>query len=238
MAGHVSFELAEIRPSRQAVLKNQGMDPEIPASPKVEDLIQEALEILLKTSIPVGKTMAIQTGEFAAVFMGEGQNDDPTPLADIFPRADRLALFSLTLGPVISQSIEEHFSDNIALGYMLDAVASLTAENAVEQLEKRFATPGTPAGTEHALAYSPGYCGWHISGQKKLFEKLAPEEIGITLNTSCLMTPLKSVTGVLIAGKPAIHKFAPNFTFCRQCLTRSCIPRLKSLPQEKKGESN
>ncbi|MHC4266624.1 MAG: vitamin B12 dependent-methionine synthase activation domain-containing protein, partial [Planctomycetota bacterium] len=79
------------------------------------------------------------------------------------------------------------------------------------------------------LSYSPGYCGWDISGQKKLFEYLHPGKIGISLNNTYLMTPLKSVSGVLVAGKNEIHQFRPNYPFCKSCKTHSCLLRMKAL---------
>ena len=84
---------------------------------------------------------------------------------------------------------------------MLDAIASERADRAAELAgaigSRRFRREGS---TRRVLPYSPGYCGWHVSGQRKLFDFLRPEEIGMTLNASCLMQPLKSVSGVLVAG--------------------------------------
>ncbi len=79
------------------------------------------------------------------------------------------------------------------------------------------------------LRYSPGYCGWHITGQKKLFEELKPESIGITLNSSYLMQPIKSISGVMISGDKNIHFFENNFSFCADCKTISCKERMKKL---------
>jgi hypothetical protein len=79
----------------------------------------------------------------------------------------------------------------------------------------------------YVLSYSPGYCGWDISAQKKLFAYLQPKNIGIRLNDSYLMTPLKSVSGVLIDGKKEIHIFQNNFDFCESCKTHSCRERIK-----------
>ena len=76
------------------------------------------------------------------------------------------------------------------------------------------------------LPYSPGYCGWHVSGQGRLFGALCPEEIGIRLNASFLMQPLKSVSGVLVAGAPEIHDFDDDFDFCAECTTRECRVRI------------
>jgi cobalamin-dependent methionine synthase I len=85
---------------------------------------------------------------------------------------------------------------------MLDAVASTAAEMAADAVErnylKRLRVENQEANSTAVLRYSPGYCGWHVSGQKKLFEFLQPAEIGITLLESFLMTPLKSISGVLL----------------------------------------
>ncbi len=109
---------------------------------------------------------------------------------------------------------------------MLDAVASAAAERLVERLEHRFATAATGGPRPAVLAYSPGYCGWHVSGQRALFGALDPAEIGITLNESCLMQPLKSVSGVLVAGRAEIHDFDDDFPCCSLCSTRECRNRI------------
>jgi hypothetical protein len=143
-------------------------------------------------------------------------------------------LFAFTLGPEISREIEEQSkTDGLALGYMLDAVASYSADKASEAAEEIFFSHLSSKGEVNALTrvllYSPGYCGWHISSQQKLFEYLKPEEIGIRLNESFLMVPLKSISGVLVAGNADTHKFKNNYPFCAQCKTRSCRERFKKL---------
>jgi len=103
----------------------------------------------------------------------------------------------------------------------------MTARPPLSRLRRTFdVRPGEGAAV---LGYSPGYCGWHISGQRRLFERLGPGEIGISLNDSCLMRPLKSVSGVLVAGAAPIHRFRPEFTCCAECATRLCVPRMRSV---------
>ena len=109
---------------------------------------------------------------------------------------------------------------------MLDAAASEGAERFVNVIEKRFAGRTSTGSRTAVLAYSPGYCGWHVSAQRKLFDRLRPTECGITLNSSFLMSPLKSVSGVLVAGHPEIHEFPDEFECCAVCVTRECRDRL------------
>jgi hypothetical protein len=46
------------------------------------------------------------------------------------------------------------------------------------------------------------------------------------------MTPLKSVSGVLVAGDKEIHRFKPKYPFCKVCQTHSCLQRMKMLGPE------
>ena len=49
-------------------------------------------------------------------------------------------------------------------------------------------------------SYSPGYCGWPVSDQQQLFELFPPQICGVELNSSSLMSPVKSVSGVIAVG--------------------------------------
>jgi hypothetical protein len=80
-----------------------------------------------------------------------------------------------------------------------------------------------------AQYYCPGHCGWHISGQEKLFKALRPEEIGIEINTTWAMQPFKSISGILVVGDKKIHRFKPAFSFCKECKEHKCVERLKIL---------
>ncbi|MFH1851929.1 MAG: vitamin B12 dependent-methionine synthase activation domain-containing protein [Candidatus Neomarinimicrobiota bacterium] len=225
----LQFDLTALTPADRQVLSQQGIPADCAISPAVQSLLDRAKIIYRRTAHPAGLQEVITAVDFGAVFSGEGDNDPEAPLSLIFPQARNLALFAITLGPKISAAIEALFNDgDFALGYMLDTIASLAADEAVNLLEQQYARTDTIAG-DTALAYSPGYCGWHISGQKKLFSFLQPERIGIRLNESCLMQPLKSVSGVIVAGEKKIHKFKPAFGFCRSCRTHSCLARFNTL---------
>ncbi len=229
-----TFKLAldKLLPERQAVLGEQGIPSGAKVPDQVSTLYDDALEIFKATGQPAGITARVTRVDFDRIFPGTGANDAEAPLAKIYPRAHTLALFALTLGRPVSSKIEGLFAENdFALATMLDSIASLAADRAVERLERDFAREladqGHPAPMHVSLGYSPGYCGWHISGQKRLFDALHPKDIGITLNDSYLMAPLKSISGILVEGPGGIHQFEPNFTFCRTCRTHSCVPRMR-----------
>lgn len=234
----LEFELKDILPSREDVLLNQGMPPGADVPERIETLLGEAIRKFEESVSPVGLIRELTAAEFEPIFAGEGENAEDVMLAQIYPGADNLALFALTMGAEVSREIEELFNTNdFASGSMLDATASIAADTASEVMETLFledlSTRALVAPDHFVLGYSPGYCGWHITGQKKFFEFLNPGRINITLNESCLMTPLKSLTGLLVSGTGDIHLFEPKFGYCRSCMSRSCQERLKRFSSHK-----
>lgn len=232
MRERITWTAADSVPERAEVLSLQGVPPEAGEPPRIAALLEAALAVYLETAEPRAVVGEISREEFGEVFRGAGRNASETPLEAVFPRADHLALFTATVGRGVTERIRGLFERNEpALAAMLDSVASAAADRLAALLGPRYLAMAGGAATNgtRVLAYSPGYCGWHVSGQRALFAFLGPEEIGVTLNASCLMEPLKSVSGVLVAGPAGIHRFAPAFPFCAECREKPCRERIASL---------
>jgi hypothetical protein len=230
----IQFELEEIRPPRAAVLDHQGIPEAAEVPPRILHIYEEAASLFAERADPQGLMADIEKLEFGRVFLGEGENADDAVVANVYPKADHLALFAATMGEAVSVAIAELFDGNdFARGVMLDAVASMAADRASEVLANRYHAhlieQGRSTPAHHVLGYSPGYCGWHVTGQRKLFEYLMPAEIGISLNDSCLMTPLKSVSGVLVSGSMEVHIFKAGYSYCPDCKNHSCLGRMERL---------
>lgn len=222
----VSMSSDVVTPSPAAMAEPLGLSSAPHGLGRMSGLIEAALELVRRHARPAGVFADVTVDDFEVLYPGEGHNEPRSPLASIAPRADSLALFAVTLGGEVSRAIDALFSaHDFALGHALDAAASLATELAAGHLESVWAAGR--GGT--VVRYSPGYCGWHVSGQRALFRRLAPEEIGISLRESCLMEPLKSISGVLVAGPAGIHRFEPDFTFCPSCRARSCRRRMRDL---------
>ncbi len=218
----------EVLPSKEDVLKFQDVKniDDIPSI--LIDSLDSAMTVLKEESKPIAIIKECSKSNFTNIYLGAGNNATDSPLPHIIEQAEKLHLFALTIGEKVSEEISKHFDQNeFPIGSFIDSGASLTADNIAGVLESRIqrAFPNYAS----TLAYSPGYCGWHVSGQKKLFQFLKPDKIGITLNDSCLMTPLKSVSGVLVSGPSAIHIFNSNYSFCEECTTYSCKIRMHSI---------
>ncbi len=229
----VHFPIPEIEPALSDVLEAQDVPAERAAAPRLRRLVEEAFATYAALAEPRAVYQETNAAGLAGILAPLGLPDDALVIGRLAPRAHARALYVATLGPALEERIARLFAETaLAEASMLDAVASAAADRLSERLAARFADAlaagGGPA-RDRTLAYSPGYCGWPTSGQRALFASLAPAEIGVTLNDSCLMRPIKSVSGVLLSAPPEAHRFRPDFPFCARCVRRECGRRMASV---------
>jgi hypothetical protein len=231
-----TFRSEEVVPDRRLILELQGVPSEHRLSKISEDLLEQAIRESVELARPCAICREIPPDLFSSVLEGEGLNASPNPVQTVAERARRSLLFALTLGEAVSRRIETLFSDgDPALGYTLDSAASVMADTVADRLQHAFEetlSRGKASPPDAVMRYSPGYCGWHLTGQRQLFSVLAPSSIGISINESCLMHPIKSISGVMLAGEPRIHYFKNDFAFCEECQTKTCRARIRELSRK------
>jgi len=226
-----------VLPSKADVLKSQGMPEDEPVSEAINSIYESTIQLFSKIADGRFIIVGLPPEKFSDIFVGEGKNASDAIIGEIHPKAEYMALYALTLGVEVSDEITRLFEEgDFPAAAMLDSVASTAAHNGSIFVERWYkesiSLDDRNSHNKVALTYSPGYCGWHISGQGKLFGFLHPEKIGITLNNSYLMTPLKSISGVLIYGKKDIHIFRIDHSFCGECKNISCLDRMRSLKEK------
>lgn len=116
-------------------------------------------------------------------------------------------------------------SGDMVKAYIIDSIGSVIAEKATDRMEEALASLLAPAGWKHTNRFSPGYCGWHVSDQHDIFA-LFPDgkPCGVTLTSSALMLPIKSVSGVIGLGANVRHL---DYT-CGLCDYKLCYKRKKT----------
>ncbi len=228
------MSIDEVTPSQAEVLENQGMAGRRTVPARILSLLDSAIDLFKQLAEPQGVMEDWSITGFKAICDGNGLNLPECPVPLIVERADATALFAATMGNALVAKSNELFAQGGAtLGYMLDAVNTSGAERLGRTMCRRFFEV-LPEDLRQSKAikvqyYSPGHCGWHLSGQSNLFEALHPEEIGIDLKSGWAMYPVKSISGILVAAEIEVHRFRSNFPFCKDCKERKCGPRLKLL---------
>lgn len=225
---------ADTVPEVDLVLMAQGVPSTVDPGERIRHLAEESIAVYERLARPIGIIRVVEPGEFADIYQGEGDNEAETPLGGIFEKANHLALFAVTVGERPGAEIARLFDTNdFAAGAMLDAAASEGTELTADAMEQEFINglleQNKLDSTMGVLRFSPGYCGWHVSAQRKLFAKLEPDKIGIGLTPSHLMHPLKSISGVIVAGDKRLLEFGDDFPFCESCDDHACRDRLDAV---------
>lgn len=109
-------------------------------------------------------------------------------------------------------------SGDVVKEFVADSIGSVIAEACVAEIGKQL---DLNRELTHTLPYSPGYCGWHIREQKKLFSLFPDSPCGVTLTDSFLMAPVKSISGFFGLGKD----LQPQPYRCEICKNTTCFKR-------------
>lgn len=107
--------------------------------------------------------------------------------------------------------------------FIADALGSVIAEKCADEMERNLQESIEKLGWHHTNRFSPGYCGWHVSQQQKLFPLFKGKTCGVRLTESSLMLPIKSVSGIIGGGKDVRRL---DYT-CGLCQFEKCYKRKK-----------
>jgi hypothetical protein len=141
-------------------------------------------------------------------------------LAILMQGAERFAVFAATAGAAFQDYQERLKKENdLLVNYVADAIGSCMAESAGDRMEK--ALEQETEGFRHTNRFSPGYCGWHLSEQRKLFRLLGGRPCGIEMSDVCLMKPIKSISGMIGIGRNVKEKQYG----CACCELETCYKR-------------
>ncbi|MFH1745512.1 MAG: vitamin B12 dependent-methionine synthase activation domain-containing protein [Planctomycetota bacterium] len=134
-----------------------------------------------------------------------------------------IAAFVVTIGDRLETEARRLMQAGQPLeGYVLDAVGSLAAEATADVLEKRVAAAVTVMDWKITNRFSPGYCSWETADQRALFKLFPERPVGVTLSKSALMTPIKSISGLIGLGADVEYRPYP----CEFCTLTTCHQRL------------
>jgi hypothetical protein len=140
----------------------------------------------------------------------------------LLERSTLFAIFAATAGREFEQIQQTHKANgDMLVIYLLDVMGTLLVEKTGDYMETKL--EAAYPDLLHTKRFSPGYCNWHLTEQRKIFALLGQQPCGITLSDVCLMTPIKSISGVIGLGKEVrTGEYA-----CRYCELETCYKRKK-----------
>lgn len=140
-------------------------------------------------------------------------------------KAGSMAIFTCTAGKGIGERSRLAMKERDLLeGYIYDVIGSEAVEAAADIMQNDLEHEMSALGEKITNRFSPGYCGWDVSEQHKLFSLLPGNFCGIRLTESALMDPVKSVSGIIGIG-PDVRRIPYT---CSLCDMKNCIYRRKA----------
>lgn len=137
-------------------------------------------------------------------------------------KSESIAIFICTAGAEIGKRSREAMQNSDLLkGYVYDVIGSEIVEAAADLMQDELESSMHESGRGITNRFSPGYCGWDVAEQHKLFSFFPYNYCGIRLTPSALMDPVKSISGFIGIGEKV--KRLP-YT-CSLCDMKDCIYR-------------
>src|SRR5450756_1684564 len=137
-------------------------------------------------------------------------------------KSDSVAIFICTAGEEIGIRSRKAMQERDLLrGYIYDVIGSEIVEAAADLMQNELEKAVIFSGKKITNRYSPGYCGWDVVEQHKLFQLMPDNFCRIRLTESALMDPVKSVSGIIGIGKDV----RLNTYTCSICDLKDCIYR-------------
>ncbi len=200
--------------------------PEQGPPPEMAAVIQD-----VKKGIP--GLCELKAGYCIRPFDADGRQPDGMSIEGTFLKMQKIitgqikksgsaAIFICTIGPGPEKWSKELIKDgDPALGYIVDSAASVLAEEIAGIVHRHIETKMAGIGIRTTNRFSPGYCGWDVAEQRKLFSFFPDNFCGISLSDSAFMEPRKSISGIVGTGKHVKHAEY----MCRHCSEEHCIYR-------------
>lgn len=220
-----TYPFSSLLPTAEVLEKAMGYVSE-PAPEPVRTLTDEVLKEILdigeaRAEFRVFKNIELSEQD-KSLTVGGIRFDIKSIIFSQMRRSEEIAFFLCTAGALIGERSRSFMKNNDLLkGYIYDVAGTEIVENAADLMQDTIKKQVEAGGKRITNRFSPGYCGWSVSEQHSLFRFFPGNHCGITLTDSALMSPVKSVSGIIGIGREV--RYSPYQ--CKICDDRNCIYR-------------
>ncbi len=221
-----ALEGVPLRVDRDEVLRFQGYKKGVDRpSADVVALFEEALALGERLITPRIVYRAAPVMRQAPDCIDAGDQSLHIPgIGGLWGRLEAVGAGICTVGDAVEERVRRLFdAREFPLAVMLDSVGSAAAESLAEYANDLLCQAALAEDLKVTNRISPGYAGWDAAEQVQLFRLCPGDPIGVTLNSACFMTPVKSISFLVGVGPEA--RVDHYFTQCRRCWMRDCAYR-------------
>jgi len=214
----VTFEL-----DVQDILRRQ----EINKSSRIQPTLKNVtLELIKNKDVWLEPTLAYNIFSIAEVqpayiILQNGQMLHLSPATEILKQASEIAIVICTIGPLLEKAVDEYFKSGQSMkGFLLDGLGSAAVDSLAQKACDLINSDAVSGGLSSSSPYSPGMHGWSIDNLPALFRLYSPgmlgwsidnlpalfrlvpaDQISMSLTSSGMISPRKSIAMVIGIGK-------------------------------------
>ncbi|HEY4711937.1 MAG TPA: hypothetical protein VIH69_04585 [Dehalococcoidia bacterium] len=209
------------------VLRRQGLGVGAKVRPEIKILIRKLLATvkkahLLEPAVAYEIYTITELSQWQSSLEGKPEVRDSL-LSSLLPRAKELAVAVCTIGPRLEKQVTEYASQGKPLrGTLLDGIGSAAVDSLTEEVCKLITEEALSRGYEASSPINPGMPGLPITEQWQLLKMVPAGEIGVSLTSSGIMVPRKSVSMVIGIG-PQMAKWT-RAEVCARCHLKKTCP--------------
>jgi hypothetical protein len=187
------------------VLRGQGVNPDRARalnSPLLR-IAAEALQLGLPLIQPAAlvHTLPVEAIRHERLNLAGGGSLSGPAITRFLAAAQEIAIVICTIGDQMDILISEAMKEEPGLGMSLDGLANGAVENLGTEVCRYFERQAARRGWQCSLPISPGMEGWPLAhAQEQVFALVDSSLVGVQLNESAVMMPLKSASMVLGMG--------------------------------------
>ncbi len=211
---------------RRSVCRYLGYTVDVDPSARISSLLDEYIEKtqhLIKPSYSY-LIKDIEKVEGSRSFIKGPIVFESEAIARMLERCEKIAVFILTIGSRLEETVGQLADNNLIVeAYVLDAIGSSAADSLADLVQDKTRDEARDHGLCISRRFSPGYCDWDISQQEMVFPALNGDSSGVFLSEEFMMTPQKSISGIIGIG--LCDSGVDGYNPCKTCSKRNCPGR-------------
>jgi hypothetical protein len=192
------------------VLRGEGTDPDVARTRR--PALLEAAAIALQTGVaklhPAALSNKVKVCEHRheRIYLQDGTEISNSLVAHHLAGAKQVVFVVCTIGSELEAFASSQMQANPLLALALDGLGNAAVEVLSQQICAQVGKQAQSLGLTASAPISPGLPEWPVEiGQPLIFSMLDPLQVGITLTSSGMMVPKKSISFILGIGRDAIQ---------------------------------
>ncbi|MEO7994341.1 MAG: hypothetical protein ABI743_08075 [bacterium] len=193
-------------------------------SPQVEQIIAEETPRILAHAEPRAKIkrLKIAARKREGVLMEDGTFFRSIVFSLHCRNAEELVMIACTIGGWFDEEVDRILArGEPTRGFIFNALGSAAVETVGELMTQNVYRQERLRRNKCGLRYSAGYADFTLQQQRRIFELIEPEELGIHLSEYFIISPVKSITAFIPVGPNVVEDKYPC-EICDKCNVYEC----------------